>query len=141
MTINNLTLMNKDIFINSMITRIVDVTYRGMKKKIKLLAVFTASIGLILLIFVSVNPEGRPLIFIFLPVLLLWAILYSGISLLLEIFVKKTTKAQSVITFVGTSLLVLLFLLSGVGQLTLRDIVLVVSLGIIGSFYFYRTWV
>lgn len=112
-----------------------------MKEKIKLLAVFLSSSALLLLIFVLVNPEGRHLILIFLPVILLWIMLYSGAKLILEIFMKKTTKLHSVITFVITSFIILLFLLSGVGQLTLRDIVLVVTLGVVSGFYFYRTWV
>ncbi len=112
-----------------------------MRQKIKLLMMFIASLTVLVLLFILVNPENKPLILIFLPVLLVWITLYSLTKLAVLTFISKPTKLHTVISFMLTSLVVLIFLLSGIGQLTLTDIVLVVLLGSVSGFYFYRTWV
>lgn len=111
-----------------------------MKSKVKLTGLLIGSLLLLVTVFLSVDPEGRPLIFVFVPVLLIWVALYSGAKLSIEVFFKNPSKMHSVIAFVASSFLVLLFLLSGIGQLTLRDVILVLSLGVVSGFYFYRTW-
>lgn len=112
-----------------------------MKEKIKFLIVFIASSALLISIFVLINPENKPIFYVFIPVLLMWVTLYALARLILSFLVNNSTKLQKVFIFVGCSLLILLLLLSGIGQLTIRDVVLVLCLAVIGGFYFYRSWV
>lgn len=111
-----------------------------MGSKLRYTTLLGASSGLLAVIFLLINPQDKPIAYIFVPVLLVWLILYSVARLALLLFIKEPSKLHVVIASVSVSLLVLLFLLSGIGQLTLPDVVLVVSLGAVCAFYFYRSW-
>lgn len=87
-----------------------------------------------------VDPIGKSLVYVFVPVVLVWLALFSLLRLLMELFVDQPGKLHKVMVSVGVSFVVLLFLLSGIGQLTFVDIVLVTILSILSIFYFYRSW-
>ena len=91
-------------------------------------------------LFFFVNPQGKQIIFIFLPVLMIWVFLFSFLSLMIRVLLKNTSRLGEVIVFVISGLGVMLLLLSGIGQLTSGDIILTVFLAAVSTFYFYRSW-
>jgi predicted Na+-dependent transporter len=108
-----------------------------MKKRIVTLLV---SLVALISFFMFVQPEGKSLIFIFIPVVLSWVLLFSLAQLITAMFFKEKSTFRSIITFVSVSLIILLILLSGVDQLTITDVILASGLVLISSFYFYRMW-
>jgi len=90
--------------------------------------------------FLFINPEGKPLPYIFLPVVLIWVMLFSFAQIIMGLFFKESSRVRTIMVFVTVSFMVLLLLLSGIGQLTGSDIVLASVLVIVSTFYFYRTW-
>lgn len=112
----------------------------NIKLVLKYLLIPIASLLLLIFFFVSVDPEGKPLIYIFIPVVLLWIFLFSSVQGILMLIFKKKSQLRSILSVTGVSTVVLLLLLSGVNQLTTADIVLSFGLVFVGSFYFYRMW-
>jgi hypothetical protein len=113
-----------------------------MKKHIfnKHLAGLVFSLVLLVLFFLYVDPEGKPLVYIFVPVLLAWVFLFCLVQILSGFIFTDRSLLRSILSFVGVSISILLLLLSGVDQLTSIDIVLSVGLVAITTFYFYRMW-
>lgn len=91
-------------------------------------------------ILLLVDPGGKSLIYIFIPILLSWLLLFSIGKLLLFVFYPKHHSLHTYIVLTLVSMAVLLLLLSGIGQLRVVDIVLITSLTLIIAFYFYRSW-
>jgi hypothetical protein len=110
------------------------------KNLLKYLFVPILSLGGLVFFFVSVNPEGKPLVYIFIPVVLLWIFLFTVVQGLLMVIFKKKSQLRSILSIAGVSTVVLLMLLSGVNQLNVADIILSFSLVMVSSFYFYRMW-
>lgn len=106
----------------------------------KRLAILLISFAALTSFFLFVQPEGKSLIFIFIPVVLAWILLFSLVQLLVAMFFKEKSVFRSIISFVGVSLVILLLLLSGVDQLTITDVILASGLVLISGFYFYRMW-
>jgi hypothetical protein len=106
----------------------------------KQLAGLIVSFGVLVSFFLFVQPEGKPLIYIFVPVVLVWVFLFCLTQIIMARFFKESSLLRSIVSFMGVSSVVLLLLLSGVDQLTSMDIILSVSLVMISSFYFYRMW-
>jgi hypothetical protein len=90
--------------------------------------------------FVQINPEGRPLIYIFVPVVFAWTFLFGVAQSVLTLLFQEKSSLRSILSIAIVSTAVLLLLLSGVDQLTVADIVLSFGLVIMSSFYFYRMW-
>jgi hypothetical protein len=113
-----------------------------MNKKLILKYLLIPIVSLVLLIFffVSIDPEGKPLIYIFIPVVLLWVFLFTTLQGVLMTIFKNKSQLRSILSVAGVSTIVLLILLSGVNQLTTADVILSFGLVFIGSFYFYRMW-
>jgi hypothetical protein len=99
-----------------------------------------SSFSALVLIFINIDPEGKPLVYIFVPVVLVWIFLFSLLQIVLSIFFKQKSLLRSIISFIGVSTVVLMLLLSGVNQLKGIDIILSAGLVIVSSFYFYRMW-
>ena len=108
--------------------------------RIKLLSTFLVSTAGLLLFFISVHPADKPLPYIFIPVLLIWIVLFSGFSLGVHLVTGRVSLVAKMIVFILVSSAVLLLLLSGVGRLSTSDVLLVAGLVSVGTFYFYRTW-
>jgi hypothetical protein len=101
---------------------------------------FILSTVLLFSFFVFVSPEGKPLPYIFFPVVLIWIVLFSFAQIISRLLFKESSRVRTVIMFVCVSFAVLILLLSGIGQLSASDIVLASVLVIVSTFYFYRTW-
>ena len=112
-----------------------------MNKKIALpltLAVLSA-IALFLVV-TQINPIGKEVVVVILPIILLWITLASLARTLLVVLGVSKNKSAVALGYGGASLIVILLLLRGVGQLTVVDGALVVALIVLMSFYFSRTW-
>ncbi len=113
-------------------------------KKVPKTAILSATallcMGGLFVAFLFINPIDKPLIYVFIPVVLFWGLLFSVIHLVSRVIYPGKSKVRSILIFVSVTTIVLLLLLSGVGQLTVGDVVLTVCLSAISSFYFYRSW-
>lgn len=90
-------------------------------------------------LFLGVDPSGKALILIFIPVLLAWLCIFSAVQILTRVF----TKPRAILTAMNgtaTTAVLLLMLLAGINQLTPTDIVLVLLFASVSGFYLYRTW-
>lgn len=106
----------------------------------KRILLLVTSFAVLVGFFFMIDPEGKPLPYIFVPVVLVWVFLFCFVQTIFSLIFNKHSRIRSIISFVGVSMVVLLLLLSGVGQLTTSDIVLSGGLVLISSFYFYRMW-
>jgi hypothetical protein len=104
-----------------------------------LLVSILSLVGLVFFL-INVNPEGKSLIYVFIPVVLVWLFLFNSSQMILEFVFKKKSQLRSILSVAGVSTAVLLLLLSGLNQLTTADIILSVGLVAVSSFYFYRMW-
>jgi hypothetical protein len=113
-----------------------------MNKKLvrKYTVVALVSFSAIVATFLLISPENKPLPYIFIPVVLVWLFLFSLIRSTFAVIFKTESRVRTLMVFVCVSLLVLLGLLSGVGQLSISDIILAFSLVVVSTFYFYRMW-
>jgi len=103
-------------------------------------AVYIISTVSLIVFFLLIHPESKPLPYIFAPVVLVWFSLFSFLQLILRQFMKNPSRLVSILISVAVSLSILLLLLSGVGQLTVSDVVLAAGLVAVSTFYFYRSW-
>ncbi len=87
-----------------------------------------------------VNPRNKPFSVILLPIIFIWITGYSLLMLVFGLLIKKWKRTYTIVVTVLISLIVSLLLLSGVGQLSLIDVLLTSALTIIGAFYFSRSW-
>ena len=98
-----------------------------------------AAVALALFV-LNVNPQDKPLPVLLIPVILGWIVVYGFLNILLNLLFNKNHRLNKVISFALTTGAVFLLLISGVGAITVGDLLLVVALVVIGTFYFYKTW-
>lgn len=98
------------------------------------------SLSVLVIVFTSINPENKPLVYIFLPVVIGWIFLFSLLNLLIILIFREKTRLQGLLTFAVVSSSIILLLLSGIDQLTVRDVLLTAFLALTSAFYFYRSW-
>jgi len=115
-------------------------TYMNKKliKKYTVLAV--TSLSAIIASFLLITPDNKPLPYIFVPVVLAWVFLFSLVRVAIAVISRDESRIRTLMGFICVSLVVLLGLLSGVGQLSLSDVILAFSLVVVSTFYFYRMW-
>lgn len=101
---------------------------------------FLLSLCLLLFFFLFIDPSNRSLVFVFIPVVLFWLLLFFLSQMLIGLFVRRNKRLFTILAIIAVSTVVLLILLSGIGQLSVVDIVLTTCLCIVCSFYFYRSW-
>lgn len=107
--------------------------------KHSLVAFVSGSLLVGLLLFV--DPGRGPLIVLLLPVALLWLVLFHTVqSIRVLLFHQSQSTVITTLIGVVTSAIVLLFLLAGVGEVGLQDIVLVFLLASAVGLYIDRTW-
>lgn len=113
-----------------------------MNKKVLIKHFIAAILSLFGLVFflIAVNPEDKPLFYIFVPVVLVWIFLFMVSQIIIAIIFKEKSRIKSILSVSIVSAIVLLLLLSGLNQLTVADIILSTSLVLVASFYFYRMW-
>jgi hypothetical protein len=112
-----------------------------LRKNVIRMTVGSVTAMVLLFIFMSVvNPTGRPLYILIVPIVLAWTALYLLLRLLFVLFLRRDSKIQKVLLLAISSALILLLMLSGIGELKTIDIVLVLLLSVVSTVYFYRTW-
>ncbi len=109
-------------------------------KIIKPLITGTISAVLLTAVLLLIDPTDKSVVYILLPVILSWVCLFSLLQVIGTIVLRGRHALYTVFSMVMASAAVLLLLLSGLGQLTIRDVVLTLLLTSIASFYIYRTW-
>jgi len=117
-----------------------DSSMRTKKSMIVYALIATTSLAILVTLITSINPIGKPLLLIFVPVVLGWVFLYALGQCIFILIARRKSKLFSVGYFSLVSVVILLLLLSGMNQLTLRDVLLTVLLAVISGFYFYRSW-
>jgi hypothetical protein len=116
------------------------VTSGAKKKLFMMTAGFLVSLFTLLSFFLSVNPSDRSLVFIFIPVVLFWLLLFFVSQVVIQLLSKDSSRILHVLSVIAVSTVVLLILFSGIGQLSTADVVLTTCLCAICSFYFYKSW-
>ena len=111
----------------------------GYRKRV-LLSIFLISLASTALFIVNVDPRGKPLPVLLIPVIITWIMVFTFVKIVSLVFIGKELKLLNVISFAVSTAVIFLLLISGVGELTVGDFVLVVSLVGVGSLYFYKTW-
>ncbi|MFT4532063.1 MAG: hypothetical protein ACI9T8_000064 [Candidatus Saccharimonadales bacterium] len=108
------------------------------KRYLALVAVLSTSClaGVILLI----DPTNKSVIYTFIPIIFSWISSIAMIQLVLLVLLPKPKRLYFILGTVGVTVSMILFLMSGLGQLTGRDILLSSSLVVLCTFYFYRSW-
>lgn len=112
----------------------------NIKKLIIMTSGFLLSFFSLLLFFLFVNPSDRSLVFVFIPVLLFWFLLFFVSQIGIQLLSKGSSRILQALSIISVSTVVLLILLSGIGQLSTTDVVLTACLCAVCSFYFYRSW-
>lgn len=108
-----------------------------MNKKLIMLAL--AYLGGFLF-FAFVNPEKLPLILILLPFIIIFLLIYISVQIVLDIFFTLKTKRQShIISLVLAVMPVLMLIIQTVTQLTVRDVILSISITTILIWYSLRS--
>lgn len=103
-----------------------------MRIKIKLLL---ASLTAFFIFLVFTNPETLPSVILVVPFLLLFTVF----TLLFEIILDKITRRKSMaVVLLLSGFLIIMLALQTLGQLTLRDIIMVTALFSVAFLYIYR---
>lgn len=115
--------------------------YMGLYTKIiEPLIVGLLSLIALALVLLYVDPTNTSIVYILMPVVLVWVGVFCMLQVFGLLFFRRRNTLFVTFSAVLTSASVLLMLLSGLGQLTVRDVVLTILLTTIASFYIYRTW-
>lgn len=111
------------------------------KKVLFRVSAVSMSTVLLLLYVVTVDPTAGELLKLLVPIMFSWIVLFIVILSILEKFLA--TRRQSVIRFISatiTSSGLFFLLLSGIGTISLVDILLTSSLVVLIAFYVSRLW-
>lgn len=103
-------------------------------------AVFVVSFVLLLSFFLFTSPSENSFILTFMPLILVWAVMFSFIMLLRPIFGRLPKNHVKTIAVTVASVVMLLVMFSALGQLAFFDIALLLTLAVVGVFYFRRSW-
>jgi hypothetical membrane protein len=90
------------------------------------------------LFLLSTNPEHLPLLLLWIPFLLLFAILYISARTLAARNNRMKGRRLMSVSIIAAALPVLLLVLSSINQLTLRDTIISITLMLAGIFYLQR---
>jgi len=89
----------------------------------------------VFLFFIIVNPEKLPLVLLLLPFLLIFVTIYMTLILILDTFFKIKSQPKRLIAFSISVMPVLLLIIQSITQLTLRDVLLSISIVVIIVWY------
>lgn len=97
--------------------------------------------GLLLGFMVLTRPSEDNLALSFVPLVFLWVLLYflSG-YILISLFKNVRHVIVQMVRIGFSSSITMLVMFSALGQLSVIDIVVLMALVVLGSFYFSRTW-
>lgn len=105
----------------------------------KKLAAVVLACAALLVLFIATNPEDLPLVLLTLPFLLLFLSLFLSLEILLSSLMPKiNAKSKRWLAVILAGLPVLLVLLQSIGQLSVRDLLLVIALVSALIFYFKK---
>jgi hypothetical protein len=102
--------------------------------------VFVVSFVLLLSFFLFTSPSENSFILSFMPLILIWIVSFSFIMLLKPIFGNLPKNHLKTIAVTIASVVMLLVMFSALGQLAFFDVALLLTLAIVGVFYFRRSW-
>lgn len=88
--------------------------------------------------FMFTNPRSVPSVVLIVGFAMIFAVLYVGLRLIIRLLGlrdRMSAAQYKVLTLGGAGLPVLLLALQSIGQLTLRDVVTIAALFLVGSFY------
>ncbi len=102
--------------------------------------VFVVSFVLLLSFFLFTSPSENSFILSFMPLILVWVVSFSFIMLLKPLFVRLPKNHVKTIAVTIASVVMLLVMFSALGQLAFFDIALLLTLAVVGVFYFRRSW-
>jgi len=111
--------------------------------KIRLPSGVTALLLLLFLILflLFTEPSDENFSLSFIPLVLAWFVSFFTVSTVLRAFIKSMSRGMTrMISSSFASAAVLLIMFSALGQLGVFDITLLISLVVLGIFYFSRTW-
>lgn len=112
-----------------------------LPKSVSQATVALISLGGLLVVLVSTRPSEDNFGLSFVPLLFLWVLLYSGSGLLMRVVFRTMRSSLSqMIRIAGASSVVLTVMFNALGQLSTLDVVVLLLLVTLGSFYFSRTW-
>ncbi|MBP6962045.1 hypothetical protein KBB49_00715 [Candidatus Saccharibacteria bacterium] len=102
--------------------------------------IFVVSFVLLLSFFLFTAPSENSFVLSFMPLILVWVVVFSFIMILSPIFGRLPKKHVKTIAVTIASVVMLLIMFSALGQLAFFDIALLLTLAIVGVFYFRRSW-
>ena len=110
-------------------------------KKHKLLAGTVGSLALLIVFLVSTSPSEDNLVISFIPLILLWVFVYFASGFVAHDLLRRGRSAAIGLMRVSTaSSAMLIVMFSALGQLSIVDVVALIALSVLGTFYFNRTW-
>ena len=102
--------------------------------------VFVVTFVLLLSFFLFTSPSENSFILSFMPLILVWVVSFSFIMTLRPLFGRLPKNHVKTIAVTIASVVMLLVMFSALGQLEFFDIALLLTLAIVGVFYFRRSW-
>ena len=102
--------------------------------------VFTLFFVLLMSFFLFTSPSENSFILSFMPLILIWAVVFSFIMILKPLFGRLPKTYVKAIAVTLASVVMLLVMFSALGQLVFFDIALLLTLAVVGVFYFRRSW-
>lgn len=89
--------------------------------------------------FVLFNPDQLPLIFLLLPFILIFLTLYVTIVLVLRTFFSLRKRSEQLIAGSISIMPTLLLVIQSITQLTIRDVLLAISIVVVAVWYISKT--
>lgn len=115
-----------------MIKKLIKNTYLQL-----LLLVSSATLVVFMM---STNPSGSSFVVSFVPLLLIWIIVFCLTMIVIGFFKGIDKILLKTLSSTLASIAMLLIMFSALGQLSFFDISLILSLAVLGVFYFRRSW-
>lgn len=91
------------------------------------------------LFFMLINPHKLPFALILLPFIILFLLIYMSVQVVLSVFFIINSRQKRVISLVLATMPVLMLIIQTVTQLTVRDVILSVSITIVLIWYSVRS--
>lgn len=116
---------------------------KAIKKIISILTfplIFVVSFVVLLAFFLFTIPSENSFILSFMPLILVWVVVFSFVMILKPIFGRLPKKHVKTIAVTIASVVMLLIMFSALGQLAVFDVALLLTLAVVGVFYFRRSW-
>lgn len=109
-------------------------------KKLVYVSLSLVSTTLLLFVFTVVEPPENNLLIVFIPLLSVWVLVFSVVHLLIDVLTQSKFRLGNALSASIASSTVLLFMFSALGDVSVFDVGLLMSLTAVGVFYVRRTW-